>query len=283
MVDEVVLEHHVRELFFQYDRGAPLEPEERVEEADGLRVLRFTISSIHGQRVPGVLITDAERTAPRPLILMLHGAGGSKDEYYIRDVAKSWAPYGFACAAIDAPHHGERATRPFDFLSLLSQPYAGRDHAVQAVVDLRRTLDYLETRPEVDPERTGFLGFSMGTILGVPFCALDRRVKAACFTIGGAGVWTWAAQVAAPDVRRDATLVAQLLDPAHFAPYLAPRPVLMVNGTRDELIPRRAAELLYESLREPKRIIWYDGGHADIPRETFREIYLFFRDHLTRR
>ena len=49
------------------------------------------------------------------------------------------------------------------------------DQSLQTVVDWMRTLDYLSERPEVDAERIGFVGFSMGGMRGAPFVGIDKR------------------------------------------------------------------------------------------------------------
>ena len=282
----ITVDDRVRELFYRYDPTTPLEAEERViAEEDGVRTSHFVISSTHGERVPGLIWQPVAQTAPAPVILLQHGAKSRKEDDYIRVPAMRWAKQGMLCVAIDAHGHGERATerhlREPD--AIWTRPWTRRDHAVQMCQDLQRTVDYLEareTRPDADVARLGFAGFSMGTINGVAFVALDQRVKAAAFAVGGARLVHLRPPPDDPELRADLELAVEIVEPASFAPRIAPRPVLMVNGRRDELVPPAAAEALYAALGEPKRIVWYDGGHAEMSGRELKEIWTFFSETL---
>lgn len=270
-------------LLFRYDAELPLEAAiPAIEHRDGVRAERFSFASTHDQRVPAVLWRpDTPDTNERlPLLVVGHGAGGSKDEPWMSALLQRIAAQGAGVLAIDAPYHGERTERLDDFRAILAQPQRGLHFVVQAVVDSMRALDWAATRSDLDTDRLVYLGLSLGSILGVPFVALDQRVRAACFALGGAGIMHFVAGMAAPELRAAAERVAAATDPMHYAPLIAPRPVLMVNGARDTIIPAPAGHLLHGLLGEPKRIIWYDGGHGDIPRETVDEIRAFLTETL---
>jgi len=212
------------------------------------------------------------------VILLQHGAGSRKEDLYISGPAARWARDGYATVAIDAHRHGERATGEEAARAIWAGPWQRRDHAVQMAVDLMRTLDYLAERPDIDLGRVGFAGFSMGTIMGVLFVGLDERVRAAVFCIGGAGLFGPAAGGAA--LEADRRLVSEIVDPAHFAPLIAPRPTLMINGRRDETVPPAAGQRLFDALGEPKQIIWFEGGHTDLTGDHFKQMWAFFREHV---
>lgn len=276
-----VVDQNLRDLLFGYDRALPLAPVERdLGVEGGVRTLHFAITSTHGERVPGLLWTPEGAVPPLPLILMQHGAGSKKEDPYISATARRWARGGFAVAAIDAHDHGERAREPHDPSLIWQLPWHHRDHAIQMCVDLQRTLDYLATRLEPDVARTGFVGFSMGTINGVQFVARDTRVRAAVFNIGGARLTEFRARSADPARRADFARVTEIVDPVHFAPYIAPRPVLMINGRQDESVPPPMAQALYDALGDPKEIIWYDGGHTGLTGAHFKAMEAFLRERL---
>lgn len=54
----------------------------------------------------------------------------------------------------------------------------------------------------------------------------------------------------------------------------------MMNGQKHHVIPAPLGHALYNSLKEPRRLIWYDGGHGDIPHEQIGEMQRFFEQHL---
>jgi fermentation-respiration switch protein FrsA (DUF1100 family) len=53
------------------------------------------------------------------------------------------------------------------------------------------------------------------------------------------------------------------VEPARYAGRIAPRPVVLVNGLGDPLIPRSSVEALYAAAREPRRLVWLPTGHLD--------------------
>jgi cephalosporin-C deacetylase-like acetyl esterase len=269
-----------RATFFRYDRSLPLRLEDQGEErSDGVRVRRFRFESIHGERVPATAWIAGDSPGNRPAIILQHGAGSRREADYIRLPALRWARAGFVCVAIDAHLHGQRLQASREPSRVWQLPWTRKEHAVQMAVDLMRLLDLLETRPEIDGARVGYLGFSMGTIMGVPFVGLDPRVKSACFAIGGSLIGE-ADQTTDPLAPPDAEQVAEIIDPIHFAPLIAPRPTLMINGLQDLTVAPAAADRLFAALHEPKRIEWYVGGHTDLRGAQFRQMFDFFRETL---
>ena len=271
----------LREFLFRYDPGAPLEVEaEATPVRDGLVRERLRYNSINLARVPGLLTYDPATPAPRPVLIVQHGLNSSKDDPRLGNLAAAWAPYGFACVTIDAPLHGERAAGEFDVLSLLSHPYTGMRFVIQNVVDLRRLVDLIQARPDLDAGRVAYVGFSMSTFLGVQFVALEPRVRAACLALGGAGLFHYLASRVDAAERPDQELVASLIDPLHFAPLIAPRPVLQVNSETDEVVPAALGHMLHGALGEPKRALWYRGAHGDVPDDVLAEMRRFLTDTL---
>lgn len=270
-----------RRILFSYDRELPLDSTTAsVTEADGLRTERFSFNSVHGHRVPAVLYCPYPAQVRPPVLVIGHGAGSSKDDPIMRGLFEYWTAEGFACLAIDAPFHGERPSRIDDPTALLRRPFGGLHFGIQTAIDTMRAVDWAESRPDLDASRLGYAGFSMSAILGVQFVAMDARVRAAVFALGGAGLLHYFVGMAPPEIRRDAEVVADALDPMHYAPLISPRPVLMVNGLSDMVIPAALGYVLYGALKEPKRIIWYDGGHGAIPHEHIHAMLQFFAEHL---
>jgi dienelactone hydrolase len=122
------------------------------------------------------------------------------------------------------------------------------DLTVTQVTEMRRGLDYLETRPDVDASRIAFVGFSAGAGSGVVVTALDPRYRSVLF--GSSGIWM--EEVA------DAAAANRI----NFAPRIA-APKLMLQGRYDEEAPlESSARPLFRLMREPKRLEIYEGGHA---------------------
>jgi dienelactone hydrolase len=118
----------------------------------------------------------------------------------------------------------------------------------QLVMDARRTLDYLETRPDVDGSRIAYYGASWGARLAPITIALDSRIKTGILLMGGLG----------------STAPLPEADPFNFLPRVRV-PILMLNGDEDFIFPLQTLQLpLFESLGTPaadKRHVLYPGGH----------------------
>jgi len=239
--------------------------------APDLRARRFEYSS-RGDRVPGLLLLPPAGSGPFPLVLLQHGAGGSKDAEYLGPVREPWARRGVAVASIDFPLHGERASAKLSelLLATLATPQRARgdglalftELARQAVNDLARAVDALGELPEIDSGRVAYAAFSLGAMLGSLYIPYDARVRAAALAVGGAGIGPSA------------------LDPTSHIAGFAPRPLLFVNASRDERIPRSAAEALHAAARDPKEVVWFDAGHSDLPGRALKAMWAFLAQHL---
>src|SRR5512139_1692463 len=84
-----------------------------------LREVQFWFSQ-NEEQVPGLLYLPADQTEPMPLVLIQHPGMGSKEDYFVAEVARSWARRGWICAGLDAPLHGDRASA--DPMSLFREP-----------------------------------------------------------------------------------------------------------------------------------------------------------------
>ena len=91
--------------------------------------------------------------------------------------------------------------------------------------DARRSLDYVETRTDVDASRLSYYGLSWGGAIGPIILALDPRLRAGVLLMGG--YWS---NTRAPEV-----------DPFNFAPRVRV-PVLMLNGDQDFIFPLRTSQ-----------------------------------------
>jgi dienelactone hydrolase len=140
------------------------------------------------ERVPALIVRPEKADRKLAAIVVLHGTGGSKEGQ------KAWltrlAKQGFLAIAIDARYHGERSggargaaaynqaivrawrTRPGD--AAMEHPFY-----YDTCWDLWRTADYLQSREDVDPDKLGIIGFSMGGIEAWMAAAVDPRYRVA--------------------------------------------------------------------------------------------------------
>lgn len=239
-------------------------------------VQQVSFDGADGERVPGVLYRPIGEDRPR-CVLFLHGYGGKKEHALL--AATVLLPQGFAVMAIDARLHGEREEPGKALLS--PESLADGRPLVNTVIDNRRAIDYLQSREDLNAEDLGLVGVSMGGILGGVLAAVDERVDAAALLVAG-GRWDLvAANSEHPSARRIRSLglspeqiqqVTATVDPVNFVGHISPRPVLMVNGEQDMIIPKACAEALHAAAADPKQVIWYDGGHADVPLDVIATV-----------
>jgi dienelactone hydrolase len=178
----------------------------------------------------------------------------------IRLFGRLLAARGIACFALDARDHGERKPT-----GTPAGPNGMRFAAVMrtTVGDYRLALDYLKTRQDVDSARVGLLGYSMGAMMGSVLGGVDQRVKALVLEVGGDPIRPFV--LGLPPTQRDP---AEFVSPSNYVGHIAPRPVLFINAKADQTIKEDAARRLQEAAREPKEIIWAEGGHILAPTDA---------------
>ena len=130
-----------------------------------------------------------------------------------------------------------------------------KDHVIMWRKDIGRTIDYLESRNEIQTDKIGFLGWSWGGFLGGIYPAIEKRIKAIVLNVGGM-VMTKALPEA---------------DQINFLPRVT-QPVLMLNGKHDMFFPLETSQKpmfdLLGTPNEKKKMIIYESGHL-VPRTDF--------------
>lgn len=146
--------------------------------------------------------------------------------------------------------------------------------------DLKADIDYLVTLPEVDRSRLALLGFSGGAAVSVYVAAQDKRVSSvvACACPAEFTLFTKTDEVPSlikhfrsigvirdrdfPPSAQEWLNGFKLVSPINYMARIAPRPLLLVHGSRDEIVVVSDAYKLYERAGEPKQMVIVDGaGH----------------------
>ena len=158
------------------------------------------------------------------------------------------------------------------------------------VYDSLRALDYLAARPDVDAERLGTLGISMGSTMAWWVAALDERVKVTCdiccltefhTLLRAKGLKYHGIYYYVPGLLKHFTT-------ADINALIAPRAHLALAGTRDALTPPEGLDIIDRELRavyaeqnapDRWRLIRYDTGHEETA-DGRREIMAFLQRYL---
>jgi dienelactone hydrolase len=268
-----------------------LDPETKKTETDagGRVVEHVSIASERKadgsvERVPILLVRPAKPAGRLPAVIVLHGTGGNKES--LRGFLVELARRGIVGVAIDARNHGERAGGARGSQAYVAAvtrawktpPGQPQEHPFyfDTCWDIWRTLDYLQTRADVDGNRLGMIGFSMGGIETWLSASVDDRVKVAVPAIsvqsfrwsldndawqGRARTIQAAHDAAAKDLGEpevNARVCRELWDkviPGMLGQFDCPsmirlfagRPLLILNGDRDPNCPLVGAKIAFAS------------------------------------
>ncbi len=190
----------------------------------------------------------------RAAIILVHGTGTERSSLLFETGFLSQA--GFGVLAIDLPGQGASEGR--------TRWGVPERRAISAAVD------WLRARGEVDPERIGGFGFSMGAYVLTQAAVLDRRLRAVALVSSPNDVvehnwlatakWGLLTQVPCYLALR---AYGQSLDlaPKKVIGSIAPRAVLIVGGVLDPLVPACMAQQLFSAAGSPKELWLVPGAH----------------------
>lgn len=164
--------------------------------------------------------------------------------------------------------------------------------------DLRSVVDYLQTRPDVDRERIGAFGFSMGAATTLMAAADDTRIRAVVADSAWSEVdhWfrpSWTEVLTRPMAQftpvsrfllgRRTGVDLDALRPVDRVARISPRPLLLIATPADQVVPAADTDRLFAAAGEPKQIWQIEGeGHGATTRhEAFdQRVTAFFTTHL---
>lgn len=252
---------------YEYDPKAALEPEEKLlYERDGVKVFDLTYASPKGGRVTAYLVVPTAK-GPHAGLMFGHWGPGNRTEFLPE--ATLYAKAGCVSVLVDYPW-----VRPAPWRKALQQEGDPEgDHAlfVQAVIDLRRGLDLLTARTDVDPKRLGYVGHSFGAQWGAILSVLEPRLKTAVLVAGvpdqaciwrdndDPGIVAWRAGV--PKEKQDAYLkMTERTAAVRYVPHTA-CPLLMQFARHERYFNVAAMERYAAAAPKGTPVKWYDTGH----------------------
>ena len=288
----------LRRSYYAYDAGLPLNAEVKPLDSSDLSTrYHLVYDSAHDQRVTAIVAIPKGYTGPHPAILLMHGSGGNKDVDYIRAASGMLCSMGYASLSIDAQYKGERA-RPGQNGELKPDSYAIRDAWVQTVIDLRRAVDYLESRPDIDKTKIGYLGLSMGGMLGSVLGGVESRIACFYLAVPGGGIVNavkhidryptlkerFAVQIT-PEVIARVEDIANVIDPIYYVGHILPRPLRIAVAEHDTIIPAEmsAALIAAAHVNEAENVKRLNSDHIPPPATIAFDLRNFFIAHLGKR
>ena len=240
---------------FQYDAKLPAELNVLSStQANGLSVESVEFAGVKGGRCSAAILAPSNR-GKFPAVVWL-GSGDKDWEPYATEFSKE----GAVSFLLD---HCDKGS-----LYVAKELY---NDDIQDVINIRRAIDILSDRPDVDPGRIAFVGHSGGGMLGADAVAVDKRFKAAVFESGLQGFTYHVCTSPHPfaiDIRehldgglKEYVSTLAPLDAILYIGHAAPTVLLFQSGTADMGVSESDARALFDAASEPKRLLWYDTGH----------------------
>jgi len=245
-------------------------------QADGYRIEKIIFESQPRFYVTANLYVPTRGTGPFPAILFPLGhEEGAKAHGTWQQILVTFVKKGYVCLAWDTLGQGERGQlydEDFEASKVIRSTtehtilgtqtlLSGDSLARYTVWDGIRALDYLVSRPEVDPKRIGCTGNSGGGTHTAYLSALDDRIQVAapsCYITS----WRRLLQTIGPQDAEQCLppSLAEGLDHADFIHAFAPKPFLILSGVRDFFSITGARE----SYAEAQRVYGLLGASANI-------------------
>lgn len=205
----------------------------------------------------------------RPAVVVLHILGA--DFALSRYLAARLAQRGVAALFVKLPYYGERRPAGGEKRFLSTDMERSLLSMRQGVCDVRRAVAWLGDQPEVDPERLGVTGISLGGIVASLAAAIDPAICQTVLLLAGGDLARILWEMPEATKYRDLWLksgrtfadleaVTTPFDPLTHARGLVGKRVLMMAGNVDEVIPPASAQALWNRAGRPP-IRWLDCGH----------------------
>ncbi|HWC99147.1 MAG TPA: protein kinase [Candidatus Sulfopaludibacter sp.] len=244
---------------YAYDK-TPLEARiESTEDFSGYRLETVSYRAGYGtDRVTAFVATPKTGTPPYQTVVVFPGANWlhQTTSRIVRSTElPRWDYLLKAGRAMVIPIYKGTLERTSDLASDHPAPTGlYRDHVLMWSKDLGRTVDYVETRPDLDRNRIAFYGFSWGGAMGAILPALEPRLKVLVLESGGL-------YNEKPDPE---------VDQINFAPHIQ-QPVLMIDAHYDHFFPLETSQIplfhLFGAPEKAKRHVVVEYWHA-IPRHV---------------
>lgn len=240
--------------------------------------------------VPVRVILPGQAARPVPCVIALH-YWGATDQRVERALAGELTRHGVGAILMTLPYHLSRtpAGMKSGEMALQPDPAALIANMTQSIWDVRRTVDWIQTQPELDHTRIGIAGTSLGAVVATLAYAVEPRLTNAAFVLGGvdlAGlIWGSSRTVRERDELRGRgfteSKLRTALEPIEPLRYLSRRITgesFVVAARYDTVIPKGSTDALIAALPNPK-VLWVDTGHYGgffVERRLLREVGAFF-------
>lgn len=218
------------------------------------------------------VILPTDTFGPVPVVVLLH-YWGATDVSLERNIARRLAEAGVASVIMPLPYHLDRTPAGSFSGQMAVEPNVPKLIATmtQSVYDVRRTVDWIESRPEFRRDQIGISGTSLGAMVSSLAFAVEPRFSSSCFLLGGVDVthilWHSSRVVEQRESLRrqgytEDRLRAELspIEPLNQLQRADMRPSFAIAAKFDSVVPSADAEKLIGALGNVQ-VTWLDTGH----------------------
>ncbi len=257
---------------FAYDRTIPFDASvEREDENEYWIRERADFATVYGdrERMSTILFLPKNVERPYETIVFVPGVGAFRKQSSITAALQQMNHVSYLCRsgrAVVYPIMKGTYERAIDNAPVDWPPELILEVTWMAGKDIRRTIDYLQTRrQDFDMERLGYYGVSEGACSGPLVLAVEERIRAGVLVDGGLPLWPLPKEV----------------DRIHYALHVTV-PVLMLNGTYDTIYPLEESQKpLFRFLKETGgKHLTFETGHSVPAEDRIRETITWFTEHL---
>lgn len=243
---------------FDYDAAPALRFQDagRVNSGDYPIAIHDVSYLSDGKRIEAYLAVPPGKER-HPAVIFLHGSGGDRTQMLL---SATWmAGRGALTLTLTAPSTGVAGIAGATPLEQLRQE---RDLSVADVVAVRRAVDFLGERTDVDADRIGFLGWSAGARSGAILAGVEPRFRALVLMSGGAApIDEYLAQIP-PDLRAPLGPILRSIDPLRYIARGTANRLLLQDGRQDEVVPPEALAAMAAAAPKGTEVRWYAAGHG---------------------
>lgn len=242
---------------------------------------KFFVLNSKGQRIVGIADYQKQKS---PAVIICHGFKGIKEEELLVKLSDRLFKNGFS-------------TFRFDFTNGLGESYGKIENITitQELDDLKAITNFVYNNLNIDKNRIGLAGHSLGGMLAILYASQDKRIKAAAplspvlklditpaINQGLPFVLKWKKQgfqifhsySKNIDVKVN---YAFYEDGKKYDSVEAARklkiPIFFVHGDKDDAVPVEHSKMMYKSAKEPKKILIIKGSdHSFTKKEHLNEV-----------
>lgn len=272
---------------FNYSDTQPLNIHDKIIEDFGAGELHdVTYQSPQGGPVAAYLVVPKGK-GPFAAILFGHWGNGTRAEFIPE--AKIYAAAGAVSLLPDYPWDRPKPWR--QTVDHIDKPELDRQAEIHAVVDLRRGIDLLLARPDIDPKRLPYVGHSYGAQWGAILSAVDKRMKTAVLMAGVAaagdlffgsddpGLIEFRESQPADKLSNDVKVVSDL-DATRFVGRAAPVALLLQFANYEQYFNKTSMQNYIAAASEPKKVLHYDTGHDLNDPQALQDRYKWLVDRI---